>query len=420
MNALVLALAYLRAKPLHTVLNLMLLALGTATIVLLLLFGEQLESRLTRDAGDIDMVVGAKGSPMQLILSALFHADVPTGNIPLSEAEALRANPMVASAVPLALGDNFRGYRIVGTTPDYVALYGGALAEGGLWAAPLEATVGAVVAAELGLRLGDRLVGAHGLGEGGMAHGATPYQVVGVLGPTGTVLDRLILTSVASVWAVHGLAPAHDPNEEPDAHDQPEAHDPPETNPAPATAPPGGLEITALLVKFSTPVAATSLPRAINQQTRMQAALPGYEIARLLRLVGFGIEAFRAFALVLVVSAAVGIFAALYSALSERRYDLAVMRALGATRLRIVWQILVEGLLLGGAGAAIGLVLGHGVAQLAGGWLWREHQIALSGWTWVAGEGWLLAMAVSVGMIAALLPAWQAYRIDISQTLAQG
>ena len=198
-----LSLAYLRARPLSSALNLLLLALGTATITVLLLTTEQLENRMTRDARGIDLVVGAKGSPMQLVLSAVFHLDAPTGNIPLADANALAKNRMVKQAIPLALGDSYKGFRIVGSNHDYPTLYGARVADGRLWSAPMEATLGAEVAARTKLAAGAKFAGAHGLGEGGDEHEKEPYQVVGVLAPTGTVLDRLVLTSVESVWEVH-------------------------------------------------------------------------------------------------------------------------------------------------------------------------------------------------------------------------
>jgi putative ABC transport system permease protein len=132
-----LALAFLRAQGLGTALNIALMALGVAVITLVLLFTRQFEERFTRDAQGIDLVVGAKGSPLQLVLASIYHLDVPTGNIPLPEADKIATHAMVAKAIPLALGDSFRGSRIVGSTPDYVAHYGAQPAAGRLWEAPL-------------------------------------------------------------------------------------------------------------------------------------------------------------------------------------------------------------------------------------------------------------------------------------------
>ncbi len=421
MNVFTIALAYVRSRPLHTCLNLTLLALGIAAITLLMLFTEQLEGQMTRNAEGIDMVVGAKGSPTQLILSGIYHLDVPTGNIRLADADALAANPMVKETFPLALGDSFRSFRIVGTNHDYPRHYKVVIAVGTLWENPLEVTLGALVARDLGLTVGDRFIASHGFADGGSAHAQNPYLVTGIFAPSGTVVDRLILTSVQSVWIAHGVSPGTDlakgnhvdraeiPHNNEEAADKTsEMH----SNDA--------QEITALLVRFSNPIAAVTLPRVINAQTSMQAALPGYEISRIFKLVGAGIDGFRAFSMVLVVSAGIGIFVALYSALFERRYDIAVFRALGASRRRVLWQFLVEGLLLSFAGALIGLVLGHLIAELTGQWLWREHQLHLSGLTWLPGEVYLIALSLGIGVMAGLLPAIQAYRVDVSEVLSKG
>jgi putative ABC transport system permease protein len=212
-----LSLAYIRARALNAGLNLALLALGVAMIVLLLLFSAQLEDRLTRDARGIDLVIGSKGSPLQLILSSIYHVDFPTGNIPLAEAERWAEHTLVAEAIPLALGDSLAGFRIIGTEHAYVGHYGGELAAGRLWDAPFEATLGALVAAQTGLAVGDHFVGSHGLAPGGPEHGEHPYTVVGVLKPTASVLDRVVLTPVESVWLAHGM--------EPHEHDDEASHD---------------------------------------------------------------------------------------------------------------------------------------------------------------------------------------------------
>ena len=421
MNAFTIALAYIRLRPLHTGLNLALLALGIMTISLLMLFTEQLEGQMTRDAQGIDMVVGAKGSPMQLILSGIYHLDVPTGNIPLVEANTLAVNPMIKETIPLALGDSFRGFRIVGTDFGYLDHYGGSISAGRLWEVPLEVVLGALVARDLGLKAGDQFIASHGFADGGSTHGKDPYRVGGVLEVTGTVIDRLILTAVESVWSVHGhQSDAGVHSDDSVDHTESSRRDQERGQHSDHVETSDNREITVLLVKFSSPIALVTLPRLINTQTTMQAALPGYEISRLFKLVGVGLDGFRAFAMVLVLSAGVGIFTALYNALSERRYDIAVFRALGASKPRVFRQFLFEGLLLSLMGALIGLILGHLTAELAGTWLWREHQLYLSGLTLLREELWLLGLSGVIGIVAGLFPAIRAYRIDVAGVLARG
>jgi len=146
MNLLTISVAYLKDRAPETLLQVLLLALGIGTVVFVLLFEAQFTARMTSDAGHFDLVVGAKGSALQLVLSTVYQADIPTGNIPLSEAQALRADPDVAMAVPMALGDSYDGFRIVGTEPDYASEYRAKLTGGRFWTTPLEAVLGAAVA----------------------------------------------------------------------------------------------------------------------------------------------------------------------------------------------------------------------------------------------------------------------------------
>ncbi len=395
LNLPAISLAYLRARPLGAALNVLLLALGVATVAVLLLVSRQIESRMHGDARGIDLVVGAKGSPMQLVLAAVFHIDVPGGNIPLEEAKKLAAHRAVKQAIPLALGDSYRGYRIVGTTHDYAAHYGAKLAAGKLWQQPMQAVLGAQAARAAGLAVGAKFAGAHGMGgDAGEApgHDHTPFEVVGVLAPTGSVLDRLVLTSVESVWHVHGTHGEKDVDQ----------------------------EITALLIRYATPLAAATLPRQVNANPQLQAGSPAYESARLFRMIGVGVEVLRAFGLVLMLAAGLSVFIALTNALQERRYDLAVMRMLGAGRTKLFGLLLLEGLLLAAIGAALGLALGHGATQLIGALMQARQQPPLTGLLWLNEEWWLAGGALAVGLIAALAPALRAYRASVAGVLAEG
>jgi putative ABC transport system permease protein len=274
MKTLSFAWRYLWARPLSAALNVLLLSLGLASITFLLLVGHQLSTAFDRDLAGIDVVVGAKGSPMQLILSGVLHIDVPPGNVPLAAVRALEKNPLVARIIPISLGDNFQGYRIVGTSHDYISHYQATLAQGALWTAPMQVVLGAATARKLGAALGNTFVGAHGLGAGGHTHGDSTYTVVGILAPSGSVLDRLILTDTASVWKVHEDYTAVDAEDRKIMEEE--------------------REITMALVQYKTPMAALTFPRYVNTSTEMQAAAPALEISRLLNMLGLGTDVLRA------------------------------------------------------------------------------------------------------------------------------
>ncbi len=444
MNALALGLRTLARRPLPAVLTVLLLTLGVAMVVALLLFQRELEDRLGRDARGIDLVVGAKGSGLQLVLSSVFHIDVPTGNVPLAELRDVARHPMTAGVIPLSLGDAYRGFRIVGTSHDYVRHYSGELAEGRLWERSMEAVAGARAARDAGLRAGGEFVGSHGLeGESGLHHEDHPYRVVGVLKETGTVLDRLILVDSASVWEVHAV---HGASGAGAAGSGPGAGLGDRSRPGPRGDPPGGeapsgrgsqaggggdegagrhglpagdAEVTALLVRYRTPLAAITLPRAINSGTALQAASPAQEIARLFHLVGTGLDAFRAFAGVLIAASALSLFISLWHAMHEQRYDLAVMRTLGASRGRILRFVLAQGAALGAAGAALGTALGHGVGQLVREWLERSRSLSMGGLGWMPEEAFVIVGAVLIALAASAVPAVRAYRLDIASVLAE-
>ena len=446
MNSFLLGARTVRRRPLPAILTVLLLALGIATVVVVLLFQRALEDRLGRDARGIDLVVGAKGSGLQLVLSSVFHADVPTGNVRLPDLRDIARHPMVAGVIPLSLGDAYRGFRIVGTSHDYVRHYDGRLADGRLWERPMEAVVGSRAARETGLRAGETFVGAHGLGgPSEFLHGEHPFEVVGVLRETGTVLDRLILTGSESVWMIHavhrtvGIMPDMRalPEGSGDGAGAGERDDQESRAGAagdagaattaagadPGTAqsglPAGDGEITALLVRFRSPIAAITLPRAINAGTALQAASPAAETARLFLLIGTGLDVFRAFAAILVAASALSLFIALWHAMHEQRYDLAVMRTLGATRGRVLRFVLVQGAVLGASGAVMGVALGHAVGWLAAQWLERARSVSVGALGWAPEEGLVVAGAVLIALAAAAVPAVRAWRLDVVAVLAE-
>ncbi|WP_298281895.1 ABC transporter permease [Novosphingobium sp.] len=398
-----LVIAYMRERLLSTALNIALLALSVAALVLLLIASSQIGERLERNARGVDLVVGAKGSPLQLILSSIYQIDRPTGNIPLSALYQLRRDPGVARVIPLALGDAFRGYRIVGTEPAYLSLYGAQIAAGQMFAGQGDCVVGAEAARDLGLTVGQRFIGGHGMGEeaesgSGAEHVAQPFTVTAILKPTGTVADRLIVTSVDTIWHMHGVeAPAVDA--EPD--DSAEA------------------EITALLVTYRNAAGAVRLPMMINRQTNMQSAVPAIETNRLLSLLGVGIDGAMLFGWLLALIGGLSIFVAMLNAANAREGDLALLRVMGATRGQVFGTILMEGTVTAVLGACVGALTAHLVlAQVSSGQS-PLAQLGLEPWRWSGGEVVIVAIVVGIGAITALVPAMRIFTVNLAETLGK-
>lgn len=409
MNLFLLVYHYLKARPLNTLLNIFLLSLGIAVITILLLFSNQLEEKISDNTKGIDLVVGAKGSPLQLILCNVFHIDFPTGNIKLNEAERLAKNRLVKNAIPLALGDSYQNFRIVGTNQHYAELYQAELASGAWWVNDLEVTVGATAAKLLNLKVGDTFSSSHGLSKEGHTHEENPFVVKGILKPTQRTIDNLILTNVSSIWKVH--------EHEEESHSKDSLTNPsalvPTINEGDSTK-----EITSLLIKYKNPIAAIQLPRFINSQSSMQAASPAFEAARLFSILGVGVEALTGFAYVLIFISGLSIFIALYNSLKERQYDLAIMRSMGASKQKLFTATLLEGVTLTLLGSLIGLALGHGALYIFTLLNEESQRTGVSALIFYKEELYLLAGSLALGMLCSLIPAFQAYRTDIHKVLA--
>jgi putative ABC transport system permease protein len=404
---------YLRARPLNTGINILLLSLGIAVITILLLFKNQMEQKIEDNVRGVDLVVGAKGSPLQLILCNIFHIDYPTGNIKLAEAERISRSRLIKSTIPLALGDSYNTFRIVGTNREYANLFNAEIAQGVWWKNNLEVNIGANVQQSSNLRVGDEFVSSHGLTMGGNTHNDHKYKVAGVLRRTNSILDNLILTNVESIWQMH------------EEHDTIAARHPrdelqviysrlvPSVPVSDST-----VEITSLLILYRSPLAAVQLPRMVNAQSSLQAASPAFETARLFSILGVGMDVLMGFAYVLILISALSIFIALYNSLKERRYDLAIMRSMGASRSKLFTAVLLEGGFLTLAGSFVGLLLGHGVLILLSSAMTETNKTGITGLVFYSEEGIILGASMLLGLVCALIPAIQAYRTDISRVLA--
>ena len=313
--------------------SILLMILGVTIITLSVLVNQITKNTFTKNNPNLDVVVGAKGSPLQLVLSSIHHIDIPTGNISYKNAKKIMKHPAIKFGVPISLGDNFQNYRIVGTDKKFLKLYDAELEIGSIWEKPMQSVIGSNVANFTKLKIDKFFVGSHGLIDTGDIHSEQPYKVVGILKKTGTILDNLIITSLDSVWNLH-------------------------SNQNDILKNTDSLEVTALLLKYKNKTSVFSFPRLINKNTSMQAASPNLEISKLFKLTGEAHKIINYLSIIIVSLSFAGILLTLLNNINERKYDLAILRTLGFTRERIFSIILIEGMTISILGSFIGLILG--------------------------------------------------------------
>lgn len=407
MRMFYLAYSNLKANFLTTALSIMLLSIGVGMVSFIVTVSNQLNDRFNRDIRGIDMVVGAKGSPLQLILSAVYQMDNPTGNISNKEANRIIKHPLVKYSIPLSYGDSYQGYRIVGTDSVYLSHFDTKFAQGSGWGKSMEVVLGNAVATRLSMKLGDHFHGTHGLETEGHSHDEAHYTVVGILKESGSVADRLILTSTASVWDIHNHQEPEELHEHHDHGEHDHTHELEEVEG----------EITALLVKFKSPMGIMQIPRFVNEKTSMQAAIPAIEINRLYELMGVGFSTLQAIGLLMMVIAALSVFISLLNSLKERKYELALMRSLGASPAKLLGLVLQEGLLLCLSGYLFGIILGRTAIMVLSSFGEEQFHFGLTHAGVATIELWLLPFTLAIGIISALIPAFRAYQTDISSAL---
>lgn len=410
MNAVKLALSFVRHRPLVWTFNVIALVIGIAVITTVIHINDAMDARFDRDLAGIDLVVGAKGSPMQIILASVFQIDIPTGNIPFTVYERVKRNKLLSQVVPVSMGDNIAGYRIVGTTPEYGKLYQTKLQQGSWWTSPMQAVIGSEVARTQDLQLGDRIIGEHGLLVGGEKHDDSPYIVVGILKPSGSIADRLVLTDIASIWSMH----EHEATEHDGKGHYVEEHNSKQNAENELNA---GREVTAILIQYKSPMAAILLPRMLNKQSNVEVAVPAQEMLRLRKLLGTGSDVLRWFGVGLLLLAALGFFMSLLAAVLARQRELSLLRALGAPAFMLVKITLIESFVLGAVGGVIGVLLGHASSRFIANKIVAQGGPMLLPSPFNEQDIVIVLVAVAISMLAAFIPALLAYRINVGRAL---
>ena len=396
------------------------IALATALLLSLERLRTDIRSSFGQSVSGTDLVVGARTSPVQLMLYAVFRVGGASNNVRMDSLQAVAQHRAVAWLVPLSLGDSHRGRPVLGTTPEYFErfAYGDqqklVLAQGRAFAGTMdglyEAVIGAEVAHSLGYALGQRITLSHGSAEVlAQEHADKPFTVVGVLARTGTPVDRTVHVSLQAIEAIHldwaGGAPL------------------PGMKIAPEFARKFDLQpkqVTAALVGLKNRVAVFNVQRfvAAYEGEALLAVLPGVALDELWSVIGPGEQALMVISSLVAVVSLASLVAVVLAGLNERRRELAVLRAVGAGPRHVLWLLALEGALVTLAGALLGALAAAAAVVLAGPWLQQQFGITLlpSAPTW---QQWGLLGAVLVaGMLASLVPGWRAYRLSLADGLS--
>ncbi len=397
------------------------LTLITIAISVLLLTGVD---KLRQDARDgffntvsgTDLIVGARSGSLPLLLYSVFNIGQPTNNIRWSSYQQIIDNDQVAWSIPITLGDSHRGFRVVGTTDAYFKHYRFGknqpltFSQGDQFDDLFDVVIGAEVARALDYDLGDKVVIAHGLGRGSFAmHDDKPFQVSGILRPTGTAIDRNLFISLEAWEAIHidWRAGTRIPGMNVTADEAREMDLTPN-------------QITAFLLGLESRISTFHLQRAINnfRAEPLQAILPGVALQELWQVMSIAEKTLLIISGCVVFAGFTGMLGMLLTSLNERRRELAVLRAVGASPLRIVVLLMFEAVLLTFLGIILGLVLLALITFGVQDWLALEYGIFLSSPTWPSQTQWILIGAVQLaGLLTGLIPAWRAYRYTLADGL---
>lgn len=416
-------------KPLNSGLSVILMASGLSIIIVLLLTNHQITEKYEKNLAGIDLVIGAKGSPTDLILSSIYQVGNPTGNIKEQQTLMIKRNPFVEKTIPISLGDSYENYRIVGTNLDYLSLYDYSIQEGNLFENPMEVVIGSEVAKNTNLKIGSEFKGGHGVGEVLHDHDEFLYKVVGVLKKNNTVLDQLIITAKESAWIVHSghsdeggsfELKSKEEVENDSTHQHEEEHHHEHTSSIEEILehlPEQKKEITALLVFYKNQRAKFTIPGQVNNNSVMMAVEPQIEVQKLKQIMSAGIDGITLMGYFILAISAISVFISLYNSMKERIYEIALIRVMGASRVQVFLSVLAEGVLLSVFGCLLGLLVSHFGMHVVAKLLQENYNYEFSGFVFLKEEIYLYAGALVIGIIASAIPALMAYKTNISNVL---
>jgi putative ABC transport system permease protein len=428
----------IRQRTLASGLTAFSMGMGVALVVTVLVIHSVISQSFRRGAQGYDLIIGAKGSPLQLVLNTVFHLSQPLENIPYSYYQEFvegRFAPAVEAAIPVCTGHDYKGYPAVATIPEYFEklkyledkeyrfAQGQNFDQESYW----DAVLGDVVARRTGLKIGDTFSPVPQAVEIGEKHHHHEFKVVGILEHTGTPNDRAIFMNIEGFWrepahmkgqssaaaflSGKSGATAHEPAEEAEDHDHDHEADQPINK-----------EISAILVCTQHKQNLfMSLESVVNKEHVAQAVFPTLEIQRLFDSIIGNIQMLLlVLAILVVIVAGIGVMVSMYNSMSDRRHDIAIMRALGASRYTVMSIILMESILLALGGGALGLLIGHGLVGSLGATIADQTGVIVKPWDFQTVELILIPGLIVLATLVGYLPAMYAYKTDVVKSLMAG
>jgi putative ABC transport system permease protein len=400
--------------PFRSFFNIILLAITIALVVILLLINKQFGHHLGKESENIDLILCAKGSPLQSVLCNIFHIDAPTGNVSIEQIKPFLnpAHPLIKKAIPLALGDSYKNTRIVGTTLDYFEWNQLELSDGKIFENDFEIVVGADIANQEKITIGSTIYSNHGLEDldGDLQHNHQ-LKVVGILNKKNSIADKLIFTTISTYWTTHEEEHHHGPNSEEEHHH----HESVLSN---SDLKDEEHEISALLIQFKgNNVQTLNFGRSINENTKIMAVNPPIEISRLYELTTSASDLLYWIAIIMGILSLFALIINLIQALEDRKIEMAVMRISGAKPMTLFGLLISEGLIICILGTLIGFLLGHGFLHLASDQFELGAKYGIKGWIFFQEETLIFVIAIIAGFVSSIIPGIKAYRQDIADTL---
>ncbi|HMQ70441.1 MAG TPA: ABC transporter permease [Ignavibacteria bacterium] len=420
MNILKIVFRNLKHRKLSSILTVISIMTGVALVISIMLIKQETEDAFNQTATGYEIIVGPKGSPLQLTLSTVYQIGNPIQNMPLSTYELLKNDKRVKLAIPYVLGDNFKNFRIVGTVPEiftefeYKKGLNYKFSEGTIFSQDLEAVIGSETSDRTGLKTGDYFMGSHGIEsyEGSESHDEYKFKVAGVLEKTYTPVDRVIFVPMNAVWKIHSHeADLRKAETDSSVHiHKDEISDDYEKT------------ITAVLLKLKSPVYFDLLRRQINDNKyegiNAQAILPVFEIKQLFDIIGNINSILMIISYLVIFTGAISIFVSIYNSINERKREIAILRSLGAKRSYIFRTIILEGFFISLTGALAGIFTSHFLIYIFRNKISDLTGIQISGVAYNAEELIILSGTVLLGILVSLLPAMKAYRTDVAENLS--